>query len=88
MDKRDPFTPFAQKLTPASSLTSLKLLIIDNRVISTQPYIDEACGRNLHSSTLLCCGSCRIAAELKSEGHVVNRKRIQGIMRDLGLAGK
>lgn len=33
-------------------------------------------------------GSRRIAAVLRSQGHVVNRKRIQGIMRGLGLAGQ
>ena len=32
-------------------------------------------------------GSRRILQELRREGHDINRKRIQGIMRNLGLAG-
>ncbi len=32
-------------------------------------------------------GSRKIAIQLKKEGHTVNRKRVQGLMRKMGLAG-
>jgi putative transposase len=32
-------------------------------------------------------GSRKIVIELKKEGHMVNRKRVQGLMREMGIAG-
>ncbi len=54
---------------------------IDESNLLIRHLIDEKYTR--HPS----CGSRRMVIFLKNSGHIVNRKRVQGLMREMGLAG-